>query len=130
MLPAACGAYQKRARVGHSCHHGCAGDGGNHERADEANDAQHGFDGEIDRLPAEEDLASAGQTGLAGPLESGKYSIEDGKCCDREEREDAPLQPPRCPEDVAIAKRPEPKQIHPVGEGGLGPEEDRSDDNQ
>jgi len=72
-------------------HHGGTGDGRHHERSYEADDAQDGFDGEIDRLPAKQDGASAGQAGLAGALERGECTVEDDKGCHREEREDAPL---------------------------------------
>ena len=111
-------------------HHRGPGQGRCHERADDADDAQHRFDGKIHRLPAEDDLASAGQAGLAGPLERQKCAVQEDEGCDGEEREDAPLDPPRGPEDVPVAERAEPEQVHPVGEGGLGREENCGDDDE
>ncbi len=112
------------------CHHRCPGQGRCRERADDADDAQHRLDGKIHRLPAEDDLASAGQAGLAGALEREKCAVQNHEGCDREEREDAPLDPPRRPEDVRVAQRSEPEQVHPIREGGLGREENCGDDDQ
>ena len=61
-------------------------------------------------------------------LESGKYPKQNQECERKKAREDAPLQAPRLPENLAITERPEPQQVNPVGEHGAAAENDHGND--
>jgi hypothetical protein len=87
-----------------------------------------GREREIYRLAADVQGVIGGQIALVGALESGKCPQQNEKCERKKAREDAPFEPARLPEDLAVAERLKPQQVNPVGERGAAAEHDDGDD--
>jgi hypothetical protein len=104
-------------------HHGAARDQCPTDADDPAGNAQHGFNREFDRLSAEDDGVVPWQVALVSALQCGKRAEQNDEGGDCERREDSPLQVQGLPEDVPVAKRPEPQQVHPVRQGAATAEQ-------